>query len=205
MTRELTHEEERVLPFIVNGTASAQEQELIAAALADDEARAAVERELAYLTALREGIKKAGASEESSPGEFGLQRLLRDVRREGRGGMPSSSVPSAQVFSLRGLAVAASLALAAVLGFGLARVTEAPSPYEVAGVRDAALLQIVFVPDAPEKEIRALLLETNLEIVDGPSALGVYRLARAGDEETSLEALRARLAESELVETVEME
>lgn len=201
MTRELTHEEETILPFIVNGTASEAERKIIAAALADQEARAAVERELAYLTSLRDGIKKTGAFEESSPGEFGLQRLLREVRREGQLETP----PSAQVFSLRGLAVAASLALAAVMGFGLARVTDAPAPYEVAGVEGEAVLQVVFVPEAQESDIRALLLANNLKIVDGPSALGVYRLGRTGGEETPLQTLRAQLAEDALVETAEME
>lgn len=205
MTRELTHEEETILPFIVNGTASEAEREIIAAALADEEARGAVEQELAYLTALRDSIKMAGAVEESSPGEFGLQRLLRDVRREGQNAALQPA-PSAQVFSLRGLAVAASLVLATVMGFGLARVTEAPAPYEVAGASSEAILQVVFVPEAQESEIRALLLENKLEIVDGPSALGVYRLGRSSvDEEVTPEVLRARLAGSALIASVETE
>ena len=64
-------------------------------------------------------------------------------------------------------------------------------PGVVEPLGQTAELQVVFTPDATEAEIRTLLFEAGATIVDGPSALGVYRLD-AEDPDAALEALQAR-------------
>ncbi|NKB28552.1 MAG: hypothetical protein GKR99_13760 [Rhodobacteraceae bacterium] len=61
-------------------------------------------------------------------------------------------------------------------------------------------LRVAFQPTAPEAEIRALLLDKNLVIVDGPSALGLYTLAV--EDAAVDDALAVLLSSQSLVETV---
>jgi len=50
--------------------------------------------------------------------------------------------------------------------------------YEPAGTSETGpLIQVRFEPGATERQIRTLLVDAGLEIVAGPSASGVYRLA----------------------------
>jgi hypothetical protein len=56
---------------------------------------------------------------------------------------------------------------------------------------DGNVAQIQFQPTATEAQIRALLLETGATLVDGPGALGVYRIV-LDKPEPALTQLRAR-------------
>lgn len=59
---------------------------------------------------------------------------------------------------------------------------------------DERLLRVVFAPDAPEADLRELLLGVGGRLVDGPSALGAYTVAVPAAEPLALvlEHLRAR-------------
>ena len=203
MTRDLTREEEEWLTAAINGTASEEEKAAAVALLADEETRDAAKAEEAFLKALKSGVSE-GAEEVMSPGAMGLQRLLRDIRAERNAGSGFSfaALPKAG----RAFAVAASLALAVITGFTAARITGEEGSYRTAGLSEAGTLQVIFEPGAAEGAIRALLLEHNLEIVEGPSALGVYRLLKRGADAHALEELRAALAAKKtLVQSVEIE
>lgn len=203
MTRDLTREEEEWLTAAVTGTASEEEKAAAAALLADEETRDAARAEEAFLKALKSGVSE-GAEDFASPGAMGLQRLLRDIRAERNtgSGFSLAALPKAG----RAFAVAASLALAVITGFTAARITGEEGSYRTAGLSEAGTLQVIFEPSAAEGEIRALLLEHDLEIVEGPSALGVYRLVKRGAEAHALEELRAALAAKKtLVQSVEIE
>ncbi|GAK46611.1 conserved protein [Tepidicaulis marinus] len=204
MTRDLTREEEDWLAAAVIGTASEEEKAVAAALLADEETREAAKAEEAFLKALKSGVSE-GAEDMMSPGAMGLQRLLRDIRAEKQdagNGFSFAALPKAG----RAFAVAASLALAVITGFTAARITGEEGSYRTAGLSEAGTLQVIFEPSAAEGEIRALLLEHDLEIVEGPSALGVYRLAQRGAQAQALEELRAVLAAKEtLIQSVEIE
>lgn len=203
MTRDLTREEEEWLTAAVTGTASEEEKAAAAALLADEETRDAARAEEAFLKALKSGVSE-GAEDVASPGAMGLQRLLRDIRAERNAGSGFSfaSLPKAG----RAFALAASLALAVITGFTAARITGEERSYRTAGLSEAGTLQVIFEPGATEGEIRALLLSHSLEIVEGPSALGVYRLVKRGAEAHALEELRAALAAKKtLVQSVEIE
>lgn len=53
--------------------------------------------------------------------------------------------------------------------------------YETVSGTLAGDFTVAFVPAASEAEIRNLLLAAGLRLVDGPSALGIYRIARTDD------------------------
>src|SRR5690606_33504609 len=74
---------------------------------------------------------------------------------------------------------AAAVAVAALLGQTfLPRGAGAPEGggYVLAGAEQPGALVVSFAPDAAEARLRDLLVGADLEIVAGPSALGLYRL-----------------------------
>jgi hypothetical protein len=74
---------------------------------------------------------------------------------------------------------------------------------------DRAVLQIAFAPGVSEGAVRELLAESRATIVEGPSAVGLYRVALldvAADDETGAERARAALAaRSDVVDHVAVE
>lgn len=184
---EMDAELSELLPFWVNGTLSGPEQARVAAAL---ERSAPLRDEAAALAALRARMKTVPLAQ--GPGALGLARLMRAIEAE---------APAAAVRRWPGMGVlAASVALAAVLSgavtFAVMRGDEAVV-YEQASGDDPAALVVTFRPDATEAAISALLREKGLVIVDGPSALGLYRLALPYD--LGAEAAAEYLAAAEAV------
>ncbi|MCT2539680.1 zf-HC2 domain-containing protein [Sedimentimonas flavescens] len=176
---------EALLPFYANGSLSAPERAAVEAALAEDPT---LELELAALRAMRDTLQ---AEAPRSPGEFGLVRLMRDVERE------AQPAPARSRF----WQIAAAVALAAFLGQSLFLLGQRDAGYELAGeARDT--ISVAFAPAASESELRSLLQSLGLEIVGGPSALGLYEIATSGRavSEEDVEALRA----SHLVEAADL-
>jgi len=190
-------EAEGLIAFVANETATNEEQKFVAEVASGD---AGITDELAFSRKLRTALKTQALT---SPGEFGLARLKRDIAREQSAAIsPTSDRWRATSFA----AIAASLILAVII------VLRSPGPqeggYQLAGsstVVDAVHFQVTFQPDTSEAELRALLTDIDLTIVEGPSALGLYRL-RANDPEVEDRALLARLrASGRVVETAELE
>lgn len=185
------------LPFLVNGTLGAAEKAEIEALMAEDALLAAEHEALA---AIREGMQ---AEDIRSPGEFGLARLMRDVGREGAGPAtlkdPVQAPTRAWVWQ-----VAAALAVIGFLAQGyLLRESSSPQGgYQLAGAAQPGALVVTFAPGATEESIRALLVEQNLEIVAGPTALGLYRLDLVGGGDPAA-ASAALAAAADIVESVE--
>ena len=185
---------EELLPFLVNGTLDGAEHDRVARAVDADPALA---HEVSALRAVRDRMRSESPAQ--SPGEFGLARLMRDIDAAG-----STPVARRQTALPWLVAIAAVLALVAVLATG----TIAPQPdgaiYEQAsGDAGDAALTVAFRPDATQGDIATLLQDNGLIIVDGPSALGLYRLAAldGADLAALSETLRAR---GELVESVDV-
>jgi anti-sigma-K factor RskA len=187
---------ESLLPFYVNGTLTSEERARVDAALRED---AMLRDQARTLEELRTTMHDTDYGQ--SPGEFGLARLMRDIDRTEAA---SKSVGTARRHALLpwGLAVAASAALLAVsLGWV---GTDQTAPYlQASGDAESSYLTVAFQPDASQSDVSNLLLEQGLVIVDGPSAIGLYRLApgEGSDVATLAADLRAR---SDLIESVDL-
>lgn len=183
MTDQRIHE---LLPFRANGTLEGEELAAVEAALAKD---ADLRGELAVLRAVRDTMQ---AEQAESPGDFGLARLMRDVGEEGGTDAPATANDNVVPLSrLRIWQVAAAVVLAVGIGFSLPQFVTGPGPapvavrdtapeagegYSLASGGETADFTIAFSPDATEREIRAVLLDAGVEIVSGPSAIGLYEL-----------------------------
>lgn len=184
MTRD---EIEALLPFHVNGTLQGAERAEVEAAIAADPDLAA---EVAALAAVRATLR---AEPVQGPGEFGLARLMREIERE------AATPVRPGVSNL--WRVAAVLALTLALGQAVWTVSrEAPPAVTLAGGAAEGVL-VAFAPGTTEAELRALLLDLDLVIVEGPSALGFYRLVPA-DPEADPAAFRAALEAAPIVESL---
>jgi hypothetical protein len=178
------------LPWLVNGSLSAQDREAMLATLKD---QPALEAEHRFLERLRQAVR---GEEDTGPGELGWRRLQRSIQQERQSGWNNW---------WKGAAIAASVALAAQSGF-VWWDAERPGGFEPMTeplAQVAPQIQMRLRPDASAADIQALLNALDLRIVDGPSASGVYRLTGpAGSIDASLQRLRASTA---LVEYAERE
>ncbi|WP_192931136.1 hypothetical protein [Gemmobacter serpentinus] len=176
---------EELLAFQANGTLSRDEDAALAQWLSQDNA---LRDSAAFSAKLRSEMQALPMPQ--SPGEFGLARLMRAVAAE--------DAPL-QVRSRRGLwtgaiaASAAALVSAFVTAMALRGPAEEPLYVQASGDGDLPVLTVSFRPEARLADVAALLQEHDLIIVDGPGALGLYRLAPPpGSDSLALaETLRA--------------
>lgn len=185
---------EALLPFYVNGTLRGDERASVEAAL-DDDAR--LRDEAAALGHIRQSMRDIDMGH--TPGEFGLARLMRDIDRAAPVRQPAVRRQSALL--PWGLAAAAAVALVAV---GLGRFGfEDSAPYtQASGGADETFLTLAFQPEASQAQVSDLLLEYGLVIVDGPSAIGLYRVDPGQGRD--LAALAADLRDrEEVIESVD--
>ena len=204
MTYQELHE---LLPFRANETLDGADLAAVEAALAED---AELRAELAALTAIRNTMQ---AEEITSPGDFGLARLMRDVEAEAPLAAPAPAAANdnaVPLMCLRIWQVAAAVVLAVGLGFNLPQFGPGSAPMDSAepagftlasGEGPSADFIVAFAPEATEAEIRGLLLTNGLEIVAGPSALGLYSLGLIDTDTT--DAALAALSSSAIVEDVQ--
>ncbi|QBY00010.1 hypothetical protein E2K80_04040 [Rhodophyticola sp. CCM32] len=199
MTRHI----EELLVFYANGTLEEAERAEVEAALADD---ANLRAELEALLALRETMQ---AEVLQTPGELGLARLMRDVEADRAGS--ATPQPADNVVPIRQMRIW-QIAAAVVLTVALAQTVivysgSDQSGYELASGEGAAEADFVvgFAADATEARIRALLLDAGVEIVAGPSALGLYELSVLDDvaNATAQEVLETA-GQDGVIETLEI-
>lgn len=199
------HATEELLPFFVNGTLDSAEQNMVADRLkADPELADQVET----LRAIRAQMQDAVA--EYSPGAFGLARLMREIEAPAPDSAPVVApvpVSGPAVIDRRPAfaALAAVVALVAVVAGSVMLRPDAAAPvyYEQAsGDAGDAVLTLAFRPDATQADMTDLLLTYGLVMVDGPSALGLYRVQSL--EGADLGTLAAELAQqTQIIETVD--
>ena len=176
-----------LMVFLANDTLDGPERDRVEAAIAADPA---LQDELAALRAIRFRMQEEALP--YSPGAFGKARLLRAIEAE---------APARRGW-LWPAAVAAAVALLAVHTAFVWQedgLRLADGGVEVA---TGPLLTVAFAGTATEADIRALLLELDLTIVSGPSAIGLYRLA-ARDEAAREAALARFAAEPAIVDSAE--
>lgn len=184
-----------LLPFWVNGTLTDAERAEVARAI---EGAPELREELTALEALRSEMKAAPMP--NAPGELGLARLLRAIEAETARPAPARWPGMGRLAA--SVAVAAVLASAAT--YSVIRNGDAGDEVYVqaSGEDAAALLTVTFQPTATEAAISALLKDKGLVIVDGPSAVGLYRIGLPYDMTTE-DAASYLAAATEVIATVE--
>jgi anti-sigma factor RsiW len=178
-------EAEGLLAFYVNGTLSPLERKHVEEALSLD---AGLRAELAELQRTYADMQAEPLPHHS---DTGFARLMREIEQTPQDTVPAADMPdgpAARPPILKLALVAALVALAvqsALLWFPEQTGVELASG---AGQGD---IVVAFQPDATEGDIRALLTALDLQIVSGPSSLGLYQLGSA-NADASIEALIAR-------------
>lgn len=180
-----------LLPWYLNGTLDPQERANVEALLLRSaEAREELEVLRRLAAAVREQEHGAG---QPAPFELGWARLQRSLQQEAR------PAPRRDWWK-PGLAAAAALVIALQLGI-LMRPAQTDSDWRMLGGGQEQVLsggyrvQLRFVEHAQWQQIRALLLELDALLVDGPSALGVVQVhvpadARFADGQALLQWLQ---------------
>ncbi|MEM7074102.1 MAG: hypothetical protein AAGA28_17385 [Pseudomonadota bacterium] len=204
-TPDMTREEaEALLVFLANDTLEGPERAALESKISTDPTLA---RDLQALQGMRGTMQSQAIP--GSPGALGLARLMRDIEAQDSSVAPGIQppVPANQPWAPRLWKVAAAALLAVVVaqGFMLGRQS-GPDLQLASGVsapmEDGPSLRVGFVPSATEGQIREILLDLDLLIVDGPSSLGLYTL-QAVDEAARLAAQEDLSNRPELVETVQ--
>jgi anti-sigma-K factor RskA len=173
-------EVEKLLPWYVNGTLSQEEKKQVELALAEDKS---LRNELEYLTKLRISVKNNIVS---SPGEFGIRRLKDKMERKQK--TRSSERDTKKQWWQPSLAVAAALLILVQSGvlINMWDKTDDPRYQPLGTVEEGVIVQVSFVPNATEAEIRQVLSDIGGEFVSGPGTIGVYRIRlNLSDEDTA--------------------
>lgn len=201
MTPETRREIEELLPFLANDTLEGDERRMVEEAVAAD---ADLAWELDYLKTLRAEMNSRDVG--TSPGEFGLARLMREIdaeKAEPQAEQSDTNVVRPKVWQWAAAAAVALLVAQTALVWG-----PAGPGMELAGgggaSSDGPVLIVAFSENASESAIRQLLLTQGLEVVGGPSALGLYRVAAENDAAADA-AISALKAASGVVDSVERE
>ena len=153
-----------LLPFYLNGTLGAADMMRVKLALQEDEGLRA---DLEMLRQVRAAVRQD--PDINSPGEIVLARLRREI-----------AVAPPVMRKPTYAALAAAFAMGAVVSAVLAAAAlRAPGEtYRQAGAGAAPMsLVVAFRADATVEQISDLLLALDATIIDGPSAIGLYRLS----------------------------
>jgi anti-sigma factor RsiW len=174
-----------LLPWYVNGTLDGEELQQVESHLKGCER---CRSEVAFLQSVRQEVKAAG--EAATPGDLGLQRLLRTVRAERK-----ATRWTPQWWQPALAAAALVVVIQATLLVNLWPEPESITP--LGGPPSAGVvLQVRFVPTATEVQIREAIQDVNGTIIDGPSAVGIYRVELdlpPDAEDQQIEAVLAHL------------
>ena len=154
---------DELLPWLANGTLAGAELHEVEAHVATCER---CRSELAWLESLCSSVAELESIQ--APGEFGLNRLLRDIRRR-----PHYAERRRWLTP----ALAASLAIIVIQGVMITNLWTRPENIAPLGreILDENILQIRFQPSATESDIRDSLQAIGARLIDGPGALGIYR------------------------------
>lgn len=190
-----------LLPFAVNGSLGPAEAREVEDWLARDPD---LQDDANFLTRLRAVMRAEPLPETGT--EFALARLMRDLPPQLA---PEGGKPLGRWQGWGASALAAGVA-ALVAGLGTAALMRAPAPlaeapvYEQASgdASDLPRLTVTFAPEARLADVAALLQAQDLLIVDGPGALGLYRLELPPGADAA--AVAEALLQAPIVTTVEL-
>lgn len=174
---EMTSDElsEHLLAYVKGRLAETERQDVERLVEADP----AISAELAYL----QSLDAAAALQRTADGDngtgLGWARLSKALDGAGTAaGSVAANDNRARAWKWATLALGCVAAVQAIfLMQGLGIVSEDEARYvPVVEASAGYLVQVSFNPDAPEGQIRELLLQAGGELVSGPSAIGIYRV-----------------------------
>lgn len=179
---------QQLLPFYVTNSLDTEEANLVRTALLSD---TDLQQEYYFLKKLHLAVKEQELP--ISPGEFGLARLQKEIAKSRQ---DTRSHPSAIKLNKQGLFWKIGT-IAACMGLVfqtynyqyLAKTDGLTAASGPVAHQEIPILQLTFTPEAREKHIRDLLLTLNISIIEGPSALGVYRVQVGSDLEKAMAVL----------------
>ena len=180
---------ELMLPEYVNGSLSPEDAKRIEQMM---EENMDIKSEEEFLSLMREAVK---SEEVESPAEWGLARLRRTLPQ------PEQVEHKDTSSWWKPLAVAASFAFVlqtSYMFFNETKIDDGYVPLSTSQFENS--IQVVFEVNVTEAQIRELLSSIEANIVDGPSASGVYRIV-AKDKNTAIDTLKI----SKLISHAEVE
>lgn len=174
-----------LLPFYVNGSLDDDERAMVEAAL---EANDTLREEVGMLRQVHAAMQSQLEFGDAAPGQAGLTRLLREIETLEATDIPAEEILShppanvnAPVRRWRQVGnLAASMVLGVFLGLGLQTPVEEGVAVPASGdvtFAETLTVAVLFHDGVVIAEVTDLLEGTGLIIVDGPSAMGIYRLA----------------------------
>ena len=176
------------LPLLVSGRLEAARRQQVEAHIAEC-ARCRAEIEL--LEAVRQAVREEPYP--PAPLELGWQRLRRGLHDRSQG----HRAPSARHPGWLRMALAASLAMLVLQSAFIAWEHHRLGSMELvplsAEAPARARWQVRLAPQARASELTRFLRDAGLELVAGPSSLGLYRLAPRNPATTPDDAMLARL------------
>lgn len=176
------------LPWYVNNSLDANQRKLIETQLSED---AELKLEADFLQKIRQQVKNPPGT---SPGEFGWHRLQSQLQQTQQTRLNRR---------WQGLAIAASLLLLIQGGVLVTLLPSEDSYTPLSGTTHTqATLQIRFNPDVREADMRKLLHDIHGQILDGPSASGLYRVTLGGATNDQIAERIEQVRNSGLVEHV---
>jgi hypothetical protein len=200
-----------LMPFYVNRTVTSEERAQVAADLASNEL---MRREFEALEEIRITWQSMPESEyHDCPGEEGLKRLLAEIGPDtvppqpGAFAVPVPANTNAPIWA-RMAALAAAAAFGALLSVAVLQPSaEEPFAEMVSGPSIMSSVgpsfTVVFQPDASLEAISGALREQGLTVVDGPSAVGLFRLARVDGVDPTLAEAEALRVQTDLFDMVD--
>jgi anti-sigma-K factor RskA len=193
----MNKEIEELLPFYVNGTLEEKEKAEVEKAIKDDPS---LKNEIEFLEKLRDEVKVQQS--EDSPGELGLKRLQKTLYIEKQKEYSNKTPGSYERgWRIAGIAACMLLVIQTVV---LLPKWSSDNLVAAGGGKiihtGGQIISITFVPDAREENIRNLLLTVDANIVDGPSALGIYKISVKKDVQLIVDKLKAH---KNLIESVQ--
>lgn len=189
------------IPEYLNGNLSDNDIRAIESAAERDES---VRMEIEFMKSIQQQIL---SEKIESPTEWGWARLKQTIERQNiEEDETDTSIHSGTktVSTIKPiwkkLAIAASFAFVIQSGYLVQQNVFNSTDYQLLSTKNLEnSIQIQFKTDTSEQAIRLLLINTEGNIINGPSALGIYTI-EFKDRETAL----TRLNESEIVEYAEL-
>lgn len=186
-----------LLPWYVTGTLDVEQRAFVDQQLSRFEV---LRTELAWLRKLQQDIRESAPA---PSGDLGWSRLHDRIEAESRPDVIPIHRARRPKWYAPALALAATVLIAqtAVIGV-LIHEEQNLRPLTGTTASSGAQLQVQFLPQASEEQIRKLLNEVHAQIVSGPGALGIYTVRVAeGDGEAALQRMRR---ETGVVESVSL-